>query len=123
VSRCKYTDDGIRDRIHANVTPDDVGISAEALAPEPVGQEHDVLLAWLTLIGSEITPKPDPFAQEAMPTGRDLSREDPFRRVRRGEIKCTPGPEGLQRPERCGAFFPLEILGRRRSALAVAHHR
>ena len=55
---------------HPNVTPDDVGIGAEALAPEPVAQEHDVLLAWLTLIGSEITPKPDPFAEDAMPAAR-----------------------------------------------------
>jgi hypothetical protein len=38
----------------------DVGIRAEALAPEPVGQEHHVLLAWLILIGSEITPKNTP---------------------------------------------------------------
>ena len=71
-----------------------------------------MLLAWLILIGSEITPKPDPFAEDAMPAGRHLSREDPFRRLRRGEIECTAGPERLQRLERCGAFFPLEILGR-----------
>jgi hypothetical protein len=112
VSRCKDADDGIWDRIHPNVTPDDLGIGAEALAPEPVAQEHDVLLAWLTLIGLEITPKPDPFAEDAMPTGRDLSRNDPFRRVRRRQIERTAGPERLQRLERCGAFFPLEILGR-----------
>ena len=71
-----------------------------------------MLLARLTFIGSKITPKPDPFAEDAMPTGRDLSREDPFRRVRRGKIERPARPEGLQRLERCGAFFPLEILGR-----------
>jgi hypothetical protein len=92
VSRCKDADDGVWDRIHPNLTSDDAGISAEALAPEPVAQEHDVLLAWLTLIGLEITPKPDPFAEDAKPTGRDLSRGDPFRRIGRCEIERTAGP-------------------------------
>ena len=111
-SRFKYTDDGIRDRIHANVTTDDVAICAEALAPEPMGQEHHVLLAWLILIGSEITPKEHPFAQHAMPAGRDLSRDDELRRVACREIQRPAGPEGLQILERCGSFVPLERLGR-----------
>ena len=93
---------------------EDRGVTAraEALAPEPMGQEHHVLLAGLILIGSEITPKEHPFAQHAMPAGRDLSRDDDLRRVADREIQRTARPEGLQSLERCGSFFPLEILGR-----------
>jgi hypothetical protein len=111
-SRFKDTDDGIRDRIHANVTTDDVAIGAEALTPEPMGQDHHVLLARLILIGSEIPPKPHPFAQHAMPAGRDLSRDDELRRVAGREIQRPAGPEGLEILERLGSPFPLEILGR-----------
>ena len=71
-----------------------------------------MLLAWLILIGSEITPKPDPFAQHAMPAGRDLSRDDELRRIACREIQRAAGPEGLQSLERGRSFFPLEILGR-----------
>ena len=71
-----------------------------------------MLLAWLILIGSEITPKEHPLAQHAMAAGRDLPRDDDLRHVAGRQIQRTARPEGLQSLERCGSLFPLEILGR-----------
>ena len=109
MARRQHADDGVGPSVHADVAADDAGIGSVALAPEPVAEQHDLVLPRLIVPRLEIPAERDGLAKHPMPVGRDATRPYAVRLVGGRQVERTRR-ERLEILERLCGFLPCEIV-------------
>jgi len=94
--------------VHADLAADDTWIGTEAPLPQTIGQDDDVIAAWLPLVTTEVRPSQQRrVAEDAEKTRRRCLGGHLFRLLGRGQVKLrTAG--GANALEGFALMLPVE---------------